>query len=300
MRKKLIIPALALTLVGGAVVGTSHMMPAFAKDNTSNTNQEEHQDKENSAQLQKSAKISSKEAEAIALKKVPGTVKESELEEEDGVLIYGFEVQTTSGDVKDVKVNAKNGDIFKVENDDNDEGDDEGDGEENDDNIKDLQKRASLSSKEAEAIALKEVPGTVKDSELEDEDGVVVYDFEVQTTSGVKDVKVNAENGDIFKVENENNDEGDDEEDGEENDDNIQDLQKSASLSSKEAEAIALKEVPGTVKDSELEDEDGVVVYDVEVKKSAGIIKGVKVDASSGKIIKVTDDEDNDDEVEND
>ncbi|WP_342543664.1 PepSY domain-containing protein [Paenisporosarcina sp. FSL H8-0542] len=206
MRKKLIIPALALTLVGGAVVGTSHMMPAFAKDNTSNTNQEEHQDKENSAQLQKIAKISSKEAEAIALKEVPGTVKESELEEEDGVLVYGFEVQTTSGDVKDVKVNAKNGDIFKVENEDNDEGD----GEENDDNIKNLQKRASLSSKEAEAIALKEVPGTVKDSELEDEDGVVVYDVEVKKSEGIiKGVKVDASSGKIIKVADEEEDNDD-------------------------------------------------------------------------------------------
>jgi uncharacterized membrane protein YkoI len=223
MKKKLIIPALAFTLVGGAVVGTTHMMPAFAKDNTSNTNQsEERQDEENSAQLQKVAKISSKEAEAIALKEVPGTVKETELEDEDGVVVYGFEVQTTSGEVKDVKVNAENGDIFKVENDDNDEGDDEGDGEENDDNIKDLQKSASLSSKEAEAIALKEVPGTVKDSELEDEDGVVVYDVEVKTSAGnIKGITVDASSGKILKVKDEEKDD-DEGKDNEEKDDEVE------------------------------------------------------------------------------
>jgi uncharacterized membrane protein YkoI len=208
MKKKLIIPALAFTLVGGTVVGTNVMSTVFANGKTDTSKQsEERQEEDNNAQLQEKAKLTSKEAEAIALKEVPGTVKETELEDEDGVVVYGFEVQTTSGEVKDVKVNAVNGDIFKIENDDNDEGDDEEDGEENDDSIKDLQKSASLSSIEAEVIALKEVPGTVKDSELEDEDGVVVYDVEVKTSAGdIKGVKVDASSGEIVKVADEEDD----------------------------------------------------------------------------------------------
>ena len=186
MKKKIIIPVLAATLIGGAVVGNSVFTTAFASNNAPATTQAEDQkDDDNIAELQAKAKLTVDEAQAIALKEVPGTVNESELEDEDGLVVYGFEIQTASGDVNDVKVNAINGDIVKVENDANDdengtEESDENDGEENDDNIADLQAKAKLTSDEAQAIALKEVRGTVKESELEDEDGVVVYGFEIQ------------------------------------------------------------------------------------------------------------------------
>ena len=184
---------------------------AFASNNATTTTQAEDQkDDDNIAELQAKAKLTLDEAQVIALNKVAGTVNESELEDEDGVVVYGFEIQTASGDVNDVKVNAINGDIVKVENDANDDenGTEENDGEENDDNIADLQAKAKLTSDEAQAIALKEVPGTVNKSELEDEDGVVVYGFEIQTTSGVQDVKIDAATGKVVKVEADNEDEG--------------------------------------------------------------------------------------------
>ena len=78
--------------------------------------------------------------------------------------------------------------------------------EENDDNIAELQAKAKLTSDEAQAIALKEVPGTVIESELEDEDGVVVYGFEIQSTNGVQDVKIDAATGKVVKVEADNED----------------------------------------------------------------------------------------------
>ena len=147
MKKKLIIPALAATLIGGAVVGNSVFTTAFASNNAPATTQAEDQkDDDNIAELQAKAKLTLDEAQVIALNKVAGTVNESELEDEDGVVVYGFEIQTASGDVNDVKVNAINGDIVKVENDANDDenGTEENDGEENDDNIAELQAKAKL------------------------------------------------------------------------------------------------------------------------------------------------------------
>jgi uncharacterized membrane protein YkoI len=213
MKKKMIIPALAATLIGGAVAGNSLFSTAFASGKVPVTNQvEDQKDDDNITELQAKAKLSLDEAQVIALNKVAGTVKDSELEDEDGVVVYSFEIKTTAGDVNDVKVNAENGNIVKVENDAKDKknGTKEGnDGEENDDNIADLQAKAKLTSDEAQVIALKEVPGTVNKSELEDEDGVVVYGFEVKTASGdVKDVKVDAASGKIVKVEADNEDEG--------------------------------------------------------------------------------------------
>ena len=122
MKKKIIIPALAATLIGGAVIGNGVFTTAFASNNAPTTTQAEDQkDDDNIAELQAKVKLTLDEAQVIALNKVAGTVKESELEDEDGVVVYGFEIQTASGDVNDVKVNAINGDIVKVENDANDD-----------------------------------------------------------------------------------------------------------------------------------------------------------------------------------
>ncbi|MFF2753224.1 PepSY domain-containing protein [Psychrobacillus sp. NPDC058041] len=217
MNKKIIIPALAATLIGGAVAGNSLFSTAFASGKTPATNQvEDQKDDDNIAVLQAKAKLTLDEAQVIALHKVSGTVKDSELEDEDGVVVYSFEIKTKAGDVSDVKVNAEDGNIVKIENGANDEENDKGkkegnetDGEENDDNIADLQAKAKLTSDEAQVIALKEVPGTVNKSELEDEDGVVVYGFEVKTASGeMKDVKVDAASGKIVKVESDSENEG--------------------------------------------------------------------------------------------
>jgi len=69
------------------------------------------------AELQKEAKISMKKARSIALKKVPGgKIASSELEKENGKLIYSFDIKTPKGGVTEVNVNAINGDVVDVHN----------------------------------------------------------------------------------------------------------------------------------------------------------------------------------------
>lgn len=49
----------------------------------------------------------------------PGsTLLEAELEEEDGVLVYELEILTTSGVVRELELDARNGTILKDEEDD--------------------------------------------------------------------------------------------------------------------------------------------------------------------------------------
>ena len=88
-----------------AVVGLTAMMlatPSFAA-------------KETQADLQKEAKISMKKARAIALKKVPnGKIASSELERENGKLIYSFDIKTGKGGVTEVNVDAINGKVVDV------------------------------------------------------------------------------------------------------------------------------------------------------------------------------------------
>ena len=89
-----------------AVVGLTAMMlatPSFAA-------------KETQADLQKEAKISMKKARSIALKKVPnGKIASSELERENGKLIYSFDIkQSGQTGITEVAVDAINGDVVDV------------------------------------------------------------------------------------------------------------------------------------------------------------------------------------------
>jgi uncharacterized membrane protein YkoI len=70
-----------------------------------------------SARLQAQARISKADAEKIALAKTPnGTIKESELEKENGRLIWSFDiVMPDSKDITEIAVDAVSGAVVSVE-----------------------------------------------------------------------------------------------------------------------------------------------------------------------------------------
>ena len=69
---------------------------------------------ETQADLQKEAKISMGKAKTIALKKVPhGSIQSSELERENGKLIYSFDIKKSS-QITEVNVDAMNGKVVDV------------------------------------------------------------------------------------------------------------------------------------------------------------------------------------------
>jgi uncharacterized membrane protein YkoI len=81
------------------------------------TEREEKEYKEKEAKLEAQAKISRAEAEKIALAKAPGgTIKEGEIENEKGKLIWSFDI-TIPGtkDIKEVNVDASTGEVISVE-----------------------------------------------------------------------------------------------------------------------------------------------------------------------------------------
>jgi uncharacterized membrane protein YkoI len=63
-------------------------------------------------------------------------------------------------------------------------------------------------------------------------------------------------------------------------------LKSLARITPEQAQAAALARVPGTVKKVELENEDGNVVYGVEIKTSNGD-SDVKVDAGDGRVLHI-------------
>ncbi|MEL7525452.1 MAG: PepSY domain-containing protein [Pseudomonadota bacterium] len=62
----------------------------------------------------------------IALKEVPGTVQESELEKEDGKQVYEIEILTADGQEMEVEIDAATGAVLEIEADGDDDDDDDG------------------------------------------------------------------------------------------------------------------------------------------------------------------------------
>ena len=81
----------------------------------------EHEEKEgghaSQAQLMSQATVSKAEAERTALARVPnGTIKEAELEQEKGRLIWSFDVATPdSKDITEVNIDAKSGEVVAID-----------------------------------------------------------------------------------------------------------------------------------------------------------------------------------------
>src|SRR6476620_3117916 len=126
--KKVIIPALAAKIVAGG--GFSIANAANLQDKPAQA-QEANED-QSQANLVKQAKISEEAATKTALEKAPGTVQAVELEDEDGTIVYGFEIVAKDGSQQEVKIDAQTGKVAKVEADHEEENGKEN-GEENDD-----------------------------------------------------------------------------------------------------------------------------------------------------------------------
>lgn len=54
--------------------------------------------------------------------------------------------------------------------------------------------------------------------------------------------------------------------------------------------AIATEQVPGDVIEVELEDEKKALVYEIKILTSTGRVREVKIDARTGKVLKIEDD----------
>jgi uncharacterized membrane protein YkoI len=72
-------------------------------------------DPEDEAALRDLAQIDQSAAENAALEAVPGTVEETELEAENGFVIYEVEVESEDGETREVMVDAGNGRVLGQE-----------------------------------------------------------------------------------------------------------------------------------------------------------------------------------------
>ncbi|KAF0817917.1 hypothetical protein KIS4809_3101 [Bacillus sp. ZZV12-4809] len=134
--------------------------------------------------------ISIEEAKKIALSEAEGKVESIELEREKGKQVYEIDVDNGKEDF-DIKINALDGEVISVKKEQDD--DDQSEKEINAENI--------ISEQKAVEIAEQEVNGTMKEIELDEDDGQILYEVELKTNKGEADVDIDAESGKVLKVE---------------------------------------------------------------------------------------------------
>ncbi|MGI8495778.1 MAG: PepSY domain-containing protein, partial [Pyrinomonadaceae bacterium] len=163
----------------------------------------------------------------IALAKASGKIEGEELEKEHGKTIYSFDIRNAKGTITEVQVDAYSGAVLSVEEEDagkeaaekredkmkgkqQDDDDDESPTAKNTRMAK-LAKEAKITMAQAKEIALKRIPGTITEEDLEKENGRLQYSFDIKDADGkVFDVEIDAKTGKVLKAVEDKEDEDDD------------------------------------------------------------------------------------------
>ena len=159
------------------------------------------------------AKVTLAAALDKALKAAPGTAIAAELENEENLLIFTFDIlpKLTSEEITEIHVDAKTGAVVKAAEETEKE---EAEGKEaeaaegaEEASIADMQsmaKTAKVTMAAALQTALKAAPGTAIAAELENEGGALIFSFDIlpsPSATELKEVHVDAKTGLVIKTE---------------------------------------------------------------------------------------------------
>lgn len=183
--------------------------------------------------------------------------------------------------------------------DDNDDRDNDRDSDRTDDASDDRAPAAAKSTRitldQAVAAALKSVPGTVTEAELDDDDDDndrAVWELDVRGSDKKwHDVTVDAGNGKVLKTRDDDNDDRD------------RHAPRSSAVTLNQAVDTALKTAPGSVTSIDLDDDDdddnrgNVLRWDIDITGKDGTQHELSVDAKTGKVT-VDHDDDRDDRAD--
>ncbi|MEP7326929.1 MAG: PepSY domain-containing protein [Gemmatimonadota bacterium] len=159
------------------------------------------------------ARVKADSAQRTALRRVPGgRIESAELEREHGTLIYSFDIKVDGKEgIEEVHVDANTGAVVKMEHENGEDEAREAAEAHPEGGMKEespgLLRQAAITPDSARNVAMRRVPnGKVKESEIEQEDGKLVYVFliKVEGKAGVEEVLVDAKTGAVVGVEHEN------------------------------------------------------------------------------------------------
>ena len=134
---------------------------------------------------------------------------------------------------------------------------------------------AAISEQQAKDIVKKEAPnGQITKFKLDRENGRMVYEIEVMDGHIERDYEIDAETGEIIKLEQEQKNHG--------NNNSV----NNPKISYDKAKEIALKNSKnGKFKEIELKHKNGVLVYDVEIAEGF-MDREFLIDANTGEILR--------------
>ena len=119
-----------MTIIGGVVLAALICIGGVFAQQAINTGSIQVKG-DNEAAFAATATVSLESAVKAALNAVPGKVLKTELENENGYLVYGIEIAKADNQIADVKVDAGNGKVLKIETDKKDNEDREGEDSDN-------------------------------------------------------------------------------------------------------------------------------------------------------------------------
>jgi uncharacterized membrane protein YkoI len=198
MKKFVYIPVIAGALTfGGIVLANTDLNPAGNAANNPNSSTVQSSQQAN----QQAPKLSFEEASAKALEVANGSITDIELDNDGNRPHYEVDI-LHEGYEYDVKVDAKTGEIMEQKREREDDRDDDSDDV--------VSTEGLISAEEATAAALAAANGTVKDMELDTDDGVAQYEFEIEDGRTEHEVTVDAKDGSIIKNETDDDDDDND------------------------------------------------------------------------------------------
>jgi uncharacterized membrane protein YkoI len=162
--------------------------------------------------------------------------------------------------------------------------------------VNETKKDNLLTNEEIVEKALTIVDGTVTEVELEKTLTRTIYEVEINKDGFEYDLDMDAVTGKVLK----NDKSADDKDDKEVLDDNSSKTDSSKVAITREAAIeTALIEATGTVTDIELERDDSQTFYKIEVEDGTKEVE-VKVDANTGAVLSVDEEDDNDEDDDED
>ncbi|MBE1555258.1 PepSY domain-containing protein [Sporosarcina limicola] len=133
-----------------------------------------------------------------------------------------------------------------------------------------------LTIEEAKAIAVKSVDGKVTKIELEQKKTGTVYEVEIQSKGVEYDLDIDAKTGKVLATEKDDDDDDKDEQEI---------IPEGNYITEDAATAIAMKQAKGTVSKIKLDNEDGRVIYEIEITDDTHEYD-FDIDARSGEVLK--------------
>jgi len=236
-------------------------------------------------------KLSEEDIGELVQQQYPGEITELELEKELDRVIYEVEVAGESKEY-DMELDGDTGEVLEIRekeiaakpNETNEEKDtveieesnEEGAKKEEKNNKQSADNKDILTIAEVKEIALNEFPGVIKELELDKDDGRLGYDIEIKNENGEEaEMEIDAYTGEIFKMELEMKP----------NSQGSKQLPNDI-LSVTEVSEIALNEFSGKVKEIELDEDDGRLLYELEIKNK-GKEAEMDIDARTGEILEM-------------